>query len=126
MVNPMPAIMTALTSITGLKIQQGQPETFADSAYPFDTYNAIGWYDLADNYSGAYSLIDGVRTERYSKVVVTFQFYTQGGADASTYAESIDTAMLALGYDRAGCNTFNDAVTDVQTLSRTIMRFKKN
>ena len=125
MYNPIPDIKSAMTSISKLYIQQGMPSKMSTETYDFTSYDAIGWYDLADNSSRTFAVSSGTWQERESNIEINFQFYTQDGAKAASFAGSISSAMIGLGYRRAACNTFGEPITDSQTLARTIMRFVK-
>jgi len=130
MYDPGVDIYTALSTISDISIEQGMPDSFFNddpATLPWSSFKALGWYDILDNQETTSTSLDigeGVRTyERISRIVVSLQFYSLSGSDASYSESAISWAMRGIGYKRQSSSTIKELIGNTQTAFRCIMRF---
>lgn len=130
--DPVPEVMAALTTISGLSISDGMPDFFVSgdsSDMDWEVNSAIGWFDVDRNasyFSGRTETGTGISyAEKISDIALTFHFYCQNGGDAADYDSSINDALTAIGYIRGNSQTGKEAIGRTQTFHRVIARYTK-
>jgi hypothetical protein len=131
MYDPGIAVYAALSDVNGLSMELGMPDSFFNddpSAVPWDSFNAIGWFDILENSTLESTSMDvgaGVKHyERLSRIVISIQFYALTGTDASSNEQEISQAMRSIGYKRSASSTIKERIGNTQTAFRVISRYE--
>ena len=131
MYDPVPDILTKLSTISGLSLSEGMPDFFisGDSEQmDWTTNKAIGWLDVQENRPEhilrTQTTFGMATTEKISKVIISFTYYASNGLDIVTVSDAIDQGMVELGYKRTYFNSGKEALGQTQAFNRARSRYE--